>query len=85
MFDQFLRDRRIPQLNYKSDGAKLTYWFTEVVDGFSFPTRIVINQKETTIEPTTQQQILDFGSTIETVELDRNFYFDLKEAKAEEN
>ena len=80
MFDQYLRDNRIPVLNYEIDGENLTYWFSDVVDGFSYPTRIRINEQEKTVSPTTDKQTLKMDSAIETVELDRNFYFEFRVA-----
>lgn len=80
LFDQYLRDTRIPQLNYSINENKLTYWFTEVVDDFSFPTRIRINQQQKTVSPTTQKQTLEFDADIDAVELDRNFYYEFKNA-----
>lgn len=80
-FDQYLRDTRIPKLNYQLDGQTLTYWFTDIVEGFSFPTQIRINSVEKTIKPNAAKQSLEFGSNIESVELDRNFYFENEEIK----
>ena len=76
MFDQYLRDTRIPRLNHVVEGKELTYWFTDVVNGFSFPTRLRINGTEKTVSPTAEKQTLRFDSEIESVELDRNFYFE---------
>ena len=76
-FDQYLRDTRIPRLNYEIDGKKLTYWFTEIVDSFSFSTRIRINKVEQTVTPTAKKQSLEFDSEIDEVYLDRNFYFEI--------
>ena len=79
MFDQYLRDTRIPKLNYSIDGNQLSYWFTDVVDGFSYPTRLKINGVEKTVTPAADRRKLAFKSEIKTVELDRNFYFELIE------
>ena len=74
-FDQYLRDVRIPILNYQVTDKGLTYWMSDVVDGFSFPTKLKVGGNDITLTPTTEKQTKQFDSKIESVELDRNYYF----------
>jgi len=80
-FDQYLRTVKIPELVYKTDGKKLKYKFANVVDGFSFRTKVKINETEKWITPTQTEQTLTFDSEIETFELDRNFYYTTTQQK----
>ena len=78
-FDQYLRTTKIPELVFQTDGKKLKYKFANVVDDFSFRTKVKINDTEKWITPTETEQTLTFDSEIETFELDRNFYYTTSE------
>jgi len=74
-FDQYLRDTRIPVLEYKSSGKKLRYRYTQVVDGFAMPVRVRINGGELmTIQPTAEWSEYVHGEAIRDVVPDGNFY-----------
>ncbi len=73
-FDQYLRSTKIPVLRYHLDGTKLTYQFEEVVENFSMPIRVSINGQTVSLIPTENSQTLDFGTAIDKIEVDRNFY-----------
>ncbi|MFK7766467.1 MAG: M1 family metallopeptidase [Mariniblastus sp.] len=77
-YDQYLRSTKIPVLKYTIDGAKLSYHFENVVEGFSFPVKIRVNDKQAWVTPTETIQTKDFDSKIESFELDRNFYMETK-------
>jgi len=73
-FDQYLRDVRIPNLEYKLVNGKLQYRWTNVVPGFNMPVRIFLDKKEKWLEPTATWQELG-GLTAKTnVQTDTNFY-----------
>src|SRR5437762_14016012 len=40
-FDQYLRTTKIPVLEYKISGDKLTYHWANCVDGFNMPVRLI--------------------------------------------
>ncbi len=42
VFDQYLRDTRIPKLQYKIDNGKLTYKWVNCIAGFNMPVKILI-------------------------------------------
>lgn len=69
-FDQYLRDRRVPVLEYYSRDGKLNYRFTNVVDGFEMPLKANIDGKEVALMPKDVWQQVE-GSTLE---LDVNYY-----------
>ncbi len=73
-FDQYLRGTAIPVLSYHIDGDSLTYQYTDVVEGFSYPLRVKVNGKTITLTPTGDSQTLTADAPIEAFELDRNFY-----------
>jgi len=76
-FDQYLRTIKVPQLKYTIDGDQVSFRYENVVDGYEYPVRAMINGTEKTIAPTEDWQTLKFDSAIESFEIDRNFYVDV--------
>ena len=78
VFDQYLRTTQIPVLEYKIDGYKLTYRYTNCVKGFNLPLKIKF-KTEQWIKPTEEWKILNLypeGDNSFTV--DPNFYIKTK-------
>jgi aminopeptidase N len=73
-FDQYLRTKDIPVLNYSIEGQELTYYFDQAVENLTFPVRIHVNGKPHWLRPTPQPQSLTLDESIESFEIDRNFY-----------
>ena len=74
-FDQYLRDVRVPVLEYEKKGKTLRYRYTQIVDGFNMPVNIIIDRKEKqTVYPTSEWQTLKRNSVVKNVEVDPNFY-----------
>jgi len=73
-FDQYLRDVRIPNLEYKMANGKLQYRWTNVVPGFNIPVRIYLDKKEKWLEPTTAWQELNSVAAQTKLQTDINFY-----------
>ena len=73
-FDQYLRDTRIPMLQYRLDKKKLTYRWANVVEGFDMPVKVYLNGKETWLEPTTEWKEMKKVKAGTTVTVDPNFY-----------
>ena len=61
VFDQYLRTTQIPVLEYKIDGYKLSYRYTNCVKGFNLPLKINF-KTEQWIKPTEQWKTLEFIS-----------------------
>ena len=73
LFDQYLRDIRIPTLQYEIKDQVLRYRWTNVVNGFNMPVRITVGgQSEQVITPITQWQTMKVPAGQLTV--NRNFY-----------
>lgn len=73
IFDQFLRDIRIPILEYRFNNGNLNYRWGNVVRGFNMPVKVYLNGKETWLKPIGRWTALE---NIETCELivDKDFY-----------
>ncbi len=80
VFDQYLRTTQVPVLEYKIKGKKLSYRWTNVVEGFDMPLKINFFGTKW-LQPTTQWKTLkskDKGTA--DFRADRNFYVKIKEA-----
>jgi len=73
-FDQYLRDVRIPNLEYKLANGKLQYRWTNVVPGFNMPVRVYLDKKEKWLEPTMNWQELSGLTAKTSLQTDINFY-----------
>jgi aminopeptidase N len=76
VFDQYLRTTKIPLLQYKIDGNKISFKYDRVVPGFAMPLRVLVNGKPMSITPTASIQTIDAGSPVTTFDVDRNYYVD---------
>jgi aminopeptidase N len=81
VFDQYLRDIRIPVLEYKLDDKRMTYKWNQVVDGFTMPIEILVNGKPQWITPTTKSQQLTLHSRKASIEIDENYYVKMRKVK----
>ncbi|MFN3848958.1 MAG: M1 family metallopeptidase [Spirosomataceae bacterium] len=74
VFDQYLRDTRIPTLEYKIEGKKLSYHWTNTVEGFDMPLKISTDggKKYFFINPTNEWKTLKIKG--DSVKVDENFY-----------
>ncbi|TYA92296.1 M1 family metallopeptidase [Seonamhaeicola marinus] len=77
-FNQYLRTTKVPTLEYKFDGNNLKYRWTNIIDGFDMPVQIKVNDTEQWIFPKADWNALEHNATIETVELDKDFYIKSK-------
>lgn len=77
IFDQYLRDTRIPVLEYSLVNNKLTYRWINAVPGFNMPVRIQPDSgKAITLRPTASIKTRRIKSSNITV--DRNYYVEAK-------
>jgi aminopeptidase N len=74
VFDQYLRTNKIPILEYKVNWNTVSYSWTNVVEGFSMPIRVSINNKEVLLNPTQTSKVFNKGENINSFEVNRNFY-----------
>lgn len=81
LFDQYLRTTQIPVLEYKINGHKLSYRYTNCVKGFNLPLKITFKTQQW-IHPTEKWKSLNFypeGDNSFTV--DPNFYIKTKKTE----
>jgi hypothetical protein len=74
VFDQYLRDIRIPTFAWRMhDDGLLEYKWENVIDGFKMPVVIYIGDEKIRLEPTTSWEQLKFSSDL-PIQLDKNWY-----------
>ncbi|MDZ4698516.1 MAG: M1 family metallopeptidase [Rhodothermales bacterium] len=74
VFDQYLRDSRIPTLAYRwEDGNTLAYRWTEVIEGFDMTVELTVAGQAYRVQPSTDWQTLETLSRGEVV-VDRDYY-----------
>ena len=80
-FDQYLRDIRIPELEYKLVDGKIHYRWNNVVNDFNMPIDIIVTdhvlglQNKLRIYPTQKWKSKKIRGSIE---IDNNYYIDSK-------
>jgi len=76
VFDQYLRNTRIPELELQADGDKLKFRWTNCADGFNMPVRLSNGQW---IYPTTTESKIKLeGGRFDGLTVDPNFYVRVK-------
>ncbi|HZV71279.1 MAG TPA: M1 family metallopeptidase [Saprospiraceae bacterium] len=81
-FNQYLRDSRIPVLEYMVKGKTIRFRYKDVVEGFNMPLRVTIaNKRKIWIQPTSEWQSVEQGIEVDVFEVDPNFYIQVKEVK----
>ena len=81
VFDEYLRTTKIPVLQYKIDGSKLSFKYDKVVSGFAMPIRVSVNDKERVITPTETMQSMTLPSQITSVVVNRNYLVTAEQLK----
>tara|TARA_B110000238_G_scaffold200890_1_gene252994 strand:+ start:2373 stop:4019 length:1647 start_codon:yes stop_codon:yes gene_type:complete len=74
VFDQYLRDIRIPILESQLQNGILSYKWANVVRDFKMPVRIFINEKPIWLYPTLEIQTKTLKGRNSNFEVDPNFY-----------
>jgi aminopeptidase N len=82
-FDQYLRDIRIPTLEYKFKDNTLTYRWTNCVSGFNIPVKVTLNGKEQWLKPQAEWTNLPQTAKDLKVEVDKDFYVNILKSKEE--
>ncbi|KJD33310.1 peptidase M1 [Tamlana nanhaiensis] len=75
-FNQYLRDIRIPKLEYSIKGKTLKYRYTNVVENFDMPIQVEIDDKSQWIQPNANWQTLELDAKNPKFEVDRDFYIE---------
>ena len=82
VFNQYLRDTRIPTLEYFFKDNQLGYRWTNCVAGFNMPVKVTLNGKEELLQPEIKWKSLPANTENSKLETDKNFYvasFDITE------
>ncbi|MDG1394007.1 MAG: M1 family metallopeptidase [Flavobacteriaceae bacterium] len=78
-FNQYLRDIRIPTLEYSIKNNELSYRWINVVENFKMPIEIEIDQEKKKLYPTVEWKKMPIKS--DQIVLDRDYYVDSNELK----
>ncbi|MFV5696472.1 M1 family metallopeptidase [Flavobacterium sp. LB3P122] len=73
-FNQYLRDTRIPTLEYFFKDNHLGYRWTNCVPDFNMPIKVSLNGKEELLKPETEWKSLSAKNENPKLEIDKNFY-----------
>jgi len=77
LFDQYLRTTQIPTLEYKIEGNKLSYHWTNCINGFNMPVKLA-NSHEW-LKPTTDWNETAIPANMkDNLQIDPNFYITVK-------
>lgn len=79
VFDQYLRTTKIPVLEYKIEGDKISYHWTNCMDGFNMPVKL--NGREIWLHPTTEWQEINLPLNYSMDMIDKNFYITVKKVQ----
>jgi len=74
VFNQYLRDIRIPTLEYYIHDKQMKYRWANVITDFAMPVRVNIGGKVQWLEPTTAWTKLELPTVNPTFSVDPNFY-----------
>ena len=72
VFDQYLRDIRIPVLEYEIEDGFLKYRWNNVIENFKMPVKIIINESQVEINPT--KKFKKIAITSDELVIDKNYY-----------
>ena len=78
IFDQYLRDIRIPSFEYFVKDKVMKIRWGNVIEDFDMPLRVYINGKEQWLSPTTAWTTVDLVDANPTVKVDANFYISIQ-------
>jgi len=71
-FNQYLRDIRIPVLEYKIEKGILKYRWNKIVDGFEMPMEIIVGKKNKRIYPSSKWKEINLNT--DNFSFDKNYY-----------
>ncbi len=73
-FDQYLRDVRVPILEYFIKDEKLSFRWINCVPGFNMPVKIFASGKAVNLEPVTRFTSVELGVKNASIVVDPNYY-----------
>jgi aminopeptidase N len=82
VFDQYLRDSRLPDFEYYIKGKDLIYRYNNCIEGFEMPLKIFVNGKEKNITPNTTFSAIRLKASIDEIKVDPGYYVNPVKIKA---
>ena len=73
-FNQYLRDTRVPTLEYFFKNNKLSFRWTNCTSGFIMPVKVTIDGVEKVLNPTLEWQNINIQPGVSKLEIDKNYY-----------
>ena len=77
VFDQYLRDNRIPTLEYKIQKKKFLYRWSNTIDGFNMPIELIVNNENIRIYP--ENDWKETNAKVKKLKIDRDYYINSKD------
>lgn len=74
VFNQYLRDTRVPTLEYYFTEKQLSYRWINCVDGFTMPVQVDLNGESLRIQPTKEWKVITVATTNSKLTIDANYY-----------
>ena len=74
VFNQYLRDIRIPTFEYYFKDGYLNYRWMNCVPGFAMSMKVTINGQEVVLQPTTEWKLKPTNATNSQLEINPNYY-----------
>ncbi|WP_417882676.1 M1 family metallopeptidase, partial [Xanthomarina gelatinilytica] len=75
-FNQYLRDTRIPTLEYSIENNELKYRWINIVENFDMPIQVTVDEKEQWLYPTAEWKSMPNEGEI--IKVNPNFYVETK-------
>jgi len=74
LFNQYLRETKVPTLEVTRKDNKLKYRWSDCLSDFNAPVRILVNNELVWVTPTTSWKEFKTKKKVETIGIDKNFY-----------
>ena len=74
VFNQYLRDTRVPTLEYYFKEKQLSYRWINCVDGFTMPVQVDLNGESLRIQPTKEWKVITVSNVNSKLTIDANYY-----------
>ena len=79
VFDQYLRDYRIPMFEYEINNSVLSYRWNDVIEGFDMPVEVKIDGETQLLYPSTKIQKLKIKNLF--INVNKDYYVYSKDLK----
>ena len=72
VFDQYLRDYRIPMFEYRIKNGELSYRWNDVIDGFDMPLEVIVDGKNHLLKPSIEFKKMKINNLY--INVDNDYY-----------